>query len=70
MRKVPRTGAEEEIVRVLDKETSLFADWTPDTPETLRECADLDIKHWQIRDVGYDDSEYEAISELVHKYYA
>ena len=48
----------------------MFAEWIPDTPETLKECADLDIKHWHIRDICYDDSEYDAICELLHKYYA
>ncbi len=70
VRKIPRADAQEEIVRVLDREKSVFADWIVDTPETLAEAADIDVKHWNIKDVCYDDSEYDAICELVHKYYS
>ena len=49
--------------------TGKFLVEVPRAANTER-VTDLDIKHWHIRDICYDDSEYDAICELVNKYYA
>lgn len=55
----------EEIIRRFDKEKSVFKNWFQDTPESLEEAANNDMKFWKVQNFCKDPEDQKKVKSII-----